>query len=145
MELSAFDLYIQDCVINLLVIYGYPNTSVVSFCNDLADLLGNNIHTLNCHCILTGGSNIHTEDALDNDTQTLNDMIDSLGMINHITFPTHKQGHTLDLFIEEEDSLLIVKFTRGHLISDHHFIHTYLSISKNKPKVREVTYRSINK
>ena len=63
MELSAF-----DCVINLLVIYRYPNTSVVSFCNDLADILGNNIHTLKGHCILTGDFNIHTEDALDNDT-----------------------------------------------------------------------------
>ena len=62
-------------------------------------------------------------------------------MINHITFPTHKQGHTLDLFIEEEDSPLIVKVTRGHLISDNHFIHTCLNICKNRPKVWEVTYR----
>ena len=67
-------------------------------------------------------------------------MLDSLGMINHITCLTHKQGHTLDLFIEE-DSPLIVKVMTGHLISDHHFIHAYLSICKNKPKVREVTYR----
>ena len=68
MELSAFDFHIQDCVIDLLVIYGYPNTSVVSFCNDLADTLGNNICTLKGHCILTGDFNIHTEDVLDNDT-----------------------------------------------------------------------------
>ena len=46
MELSAFNLRIQDRVIDLLVIYRYPNTSVVSFCNDLADILGNNILTL---------------------------------------------------------------------------------------------------
>ena len=64
MELSAFDLCIQDHVINLLVIYRYPNTSVVSFCNDLADILRNNICTLKGHCILTGDFNIHTEDAL---------------------------------------------------------------------------------
>ena len=68
-------------------------------------------------------------------------MLDSPGMINHITFPTHKQGHTLDLFIEEEDGPLIMKVTRGHLISGHHLIHAYLNICKNKPKVREVTYR----
>ena len=106
MELSAFDLYRLDHVINLLVIYRYPNTSVVFFCNDLADILGNNIHTLKGHCILTGDFNIHTEDALDNDIQTFNDMLDSLGMINHITFLAYKQGHTLDLFIEEEDTSL---------------------------------------
>ena len=68
MELSTFDLHIQDCVIDLLVIYRYPNTSVVSFCSDLADILGNNIHTLKGHCILKGDFNIHTEDVLDNDT-----------------------------------------------------------------------------
>ena len=67
-------------------------------------------------------------------------MLDSLGLVNHVTFPTHKQGHTLDLVIEEEDSPLIVKVTRGHLISDHHFIHAYLNIYKNKPKEMEVTY-----
>ena len=68
MELSAFDLCIQDCVINLLVIYRYTNTCVISFCNDLADILGNNMCTLKHHFILTGDFNIHTEDALDNDT-----------------------------------------------------------------------------
>ena len=72
-------------------------------------------------------------------------MPDSLGMINHITFPTHKQGHTLDLLIEEEDSPLIVKVIRDHLISDHHFIHAHLNICKNKPKVRDVTYRKYKK
>ena len=95
MELFTFDLHIQDCIIELLVIYRYPNTGVVSFCNDLADILGNNIHTLKGHCILTGDFNIHAEDVLDNDTRTFNDMLNSLGMINHITFPMHKQGHTL--------------------------------------------------
>ena len=88
MELSAFDLHIQDQVIDLLVIYRYPNTSVVSFCNDLGDILGNNILTLKGHCILTGDFNIHIDDVLDNDTRTCNDMLDSLGVINHITFPT---------------------------------------------------------
>ena len=141
MELSAFDLCIQDHVINLLVIYRYPNTSAVSFCNNLADILENNICTLKGHCILTGDFNVHTEDALDNDTWTFNKMLDSLCMINHITFPTHKQGHTLNLFIEEENSPLIMKVTRGHLISDHHFIQAHLNICKNKPKVRKMTYR----
>ena len=141
MELSAFDLHIQDHVINLLVIYRYPNTSVISFCNDLADTLENNIHTLKGHCILTGDFNIHTEDALDNDTRTFSDILESLGVVNHVTFPTHKQGYTLDLVIEEEDSPRIVKVTRGHLISDHYFIHAYLSVHKNKPKEMEVTYR----
>ena len=141
MELSAFDLRIQDHVIDLLVIYRYPNTSVVSFCNDLADILGNNILTLKGHCILTGDFNICIDDTSDNNTRTLNDMLDSLGMINHITFPTHKQGHTPDLFIEEGNSPLIMKVTRGHLMSDHHFIHAHLNICKNKPEVNEVTFR----
>ena len=68
-------------------------------------------------------------------------MLDNLGMIIHITFPIHKQGHTLNLFIEEENSLLIMKVTRGHLTSNHHYIHVHLNICKNKPKVREMTYR----
>ena len=53
----------------------------------------------------------------------------------------HRHGHTLNLFIEEESSPLIMKVTRGHLISDHHCIHACLNICKNKPKVKDVTYR----
>ena len=34
-----------------------------------------------------------------------------------------------------------MRVTRGHLISDHHFIHAHLNICKNKPKVNDVTYR----
>ena len=108
MEISAFDLWIQDRVIDPLVIYRYPNTSVVSFCNDLADILGNNIHTLKGHYILTGDFNIHTEDVQDNDTGTFNDMLNSLGMINHISFLMYKQWHNLNLFIKEENSPLIM-------------------------------------
>ena len=107
-KLFAFDLCIRDCVINLLIIYRYPSTSGISTCNNLADTLENNVHALKGLCILTGNFNICTEDPLDNDTRTFIDMLDSLGMVNHITYPTHKQGHTLDLVIEEEDSLLIV-------------------------------------
>ena len=125
----------------LHLIFTYETIDVISFYNDLADTLENNIHALKGHCILTGNFNIHTEDALDNDTRNFNDLLDSLGRVNHVTFPIHKQGHTLDLVIEDEDSLLIVKVTRGHLLSDHHFIHTYLSIYKNKPKELEGTYR----
>ena len=128
-------------MINLLVIYRYPNTSVISFYNYLADTLENNIHALKGHCKLTGNFNIHTEDALDNDTRSFHDMLDSLGMVNHVTFPTSKQGHTLDLVIEEEDSPHVVKVTKCHLISDHHFIHAYISVHKNNPKEMEVAYR----
>ena len=53
----------------------------------------------------------------------------------------HKQGHTLNLFIKEESSPLIKKVTRGHLISDHHFIHAHLNICNNKSKVNDVTIR----
>ena len=68
-------------------------------------------------------------------------MLNSLGTINHITFPTHKQGHTFNLFIKEENTPLIMKVLRGHLISDHHFIHAHLNICKSKTKVKDVTYR----
>ena len=57
-ELSAFDLHIHDHVINLSIMYRYPNTSVISFCNNLADTLENNICVLKGHCILTGNFNI---------------------------------------------------------------------------------------
>ena len=59
--------------VNLYVIYCIPNTSVLQFCSELADLLeGNIVHDCG-HLILTSDFNIHMDNPENPDTIIFND------------------------------------------------------------------------
>ena len=48
------------------------------------------------------------------------DLIDSLGLVQHVHFATHVQGHTLDLVITRKmDSIIQDTPISGSFLSDH--------------------------
>ena len=49
--------------------------------------------------IMAGDFNIHVNVPLDNDTVRFVDLLSSMGLQQHIDFPTHVSGNTLDLLI----------------------------------------------
>ena len=55
------------------------------------------------------------------DTSIIQDVLDSLGLQNHIRFPTHRLKNTLDLIITEHQEIY-KKTNHGRLFSDHHLI-----------------------
>ena len=82
MEYGIFMFRIRDTVINLLVIYRFPNTSVITFCNELADVFEDKIQDLTGYVMLTGDFNVHMDKHLDVDTRTFNDFLESFGLSN---------------------------------------------------------------
>ena len=132
-EYGIFTFRIRDTVINLLVIYRFPNTSVITFCNELADVFEDKIQDLTGYVMLTGDFNVHMDKHLDVDTRTFNDFLESFGFSNKTQFATHKQEHVLDLVITSNSDQLLDSVSKGHLLSDHHFIHCKLRIGKDDP------------
>ena len=131
--------------INLYVVYRIPNSSVISFCEILSNILTENIVTNHARPILLGDFNIHT-DKLDNpDTITFLDFLDSLILINKVNFSTHTSGHMLDLIIEERDLQLLSHVQHGFLLLHHHFILSKLLIAKPTPPTKEITTRQLKK
>ena len=61
MECGIFMFRIRHTVINLLVIYRFPNTSMITFCNELADVLEEKIQDLTGYVMLTGDFNVHMD------------------------------------------------------------------------------------
>ena len=49
--------------------------------------------------IIMGDFNLHVDDPSDTEAKKFCDMLDSLGLEQHVKHPTHIQGHTLDLVI----------------------------------------------
>ena len=128
--------------VNLYVIYRIPNTSVVQFCSELADLLEGNIVHDHGHLILTGDFNIHMDNPENPDTIIFNDFSESFGLTNLVGFLTHQSNHTIDLTITHHSSI-IKSVRQGEFFSDHCFINTNLHIDQPIPPKKIVTYRKL--
>ena len=46
----------------------------------------------------------------------------------------HTQQHTLDLMIDDRDNPITNSTDKGHLLSDHNFVHTFSKSSKKSTK-----------
>ena len=67
------------------------------------------------------------------ETTTFNDFMESFNLKNLVSFPTHIHQHTLDLILDDKDNPIVQGVTKGHLLSDHNFIHMTLVVSRPKP------------
>ena len=76
--------------INLSIIYRPQNSSVPVFAIDFLDLLENSINE-NGRLLILGDFNIPVHNPDSPDTSIFQDVLDSLGLHYHITFPTHRQ------------------------------------------------------
>ena len=128
--------------VNLYVIYCIPNTSVIQFCSELADLLEGNIVHDRGHLILTGDFNIHMDNPENPDTIIFNDFLESFGLTNFVRFPTHQSNHTIDLMISHHSSI-IKSVRQGEFFSDHCFINANLHIDWPIPPKKILTYQKL--
>ena len=95
--------------------------------------------------IILGDLNIHLNDEQSYDTELLNDIINSLGYKQHVSFYTHTAGHILDAVITKFDSDLILKCVPGKFIYDHCAVICYLKCHKERPKKQVQLVRRWNK
>ena len=142
-EHNAFNLHLQHTTITIHVIYRYPNTSTLIFCNELVQIAESTINSGGKKTIFTGDFNIHMDQVDTLDTITFSDVLDSLNLKNYVGFLMHTQQHTLDLMIDDRDNSIINSTDKGHLLSDHNFVHAFLKVVKNPPKDKTITYRKL--
>ena len=103
----------------------------------------NNINTTGI-LILTGDFNIKINDKTNHDTAKFLDFLESFGLVNHIHFKTHCQENTLDLVMSSEQYHLVHNPTKGHLFSDHNFVHYNLQTnSKPQKNSKLVNYQKV--
>ena len=129
----------------LVNIYRPPSSSKATFLSEFTSLLEDLIST-SSELILTGDFNLHVDDPAAPHVSSFLDLLNTFNLTQHITFPTHNSGHTLDLLITRSTSSLIS--SPDHIftpISDHEFISSILSIPTNSrpPRITKVT-RPIN-
>ena len=129
--------------INMSVIYRLPNSSVPVFATDFLDLIETSINESGKLLIL-GDLNIPMNNPDSPDTNIFQDVLDSLGLHNHITFPTHKLHNSLDLIITEHQESFIKKLNQGRLFSDHYLINFEMAFTSTSVGQKISAFRKLN-
>ena len=142
-EIQGYHVRLDHISINLYVTYRIPSMSIISFCDELSQVLEEDIAKPADKTLLVGDSNIHVDDSSDSDTITFMDLLDSYNMLNKVTFPTHVKHHSLDLVIEDRDNTVVMDVKEGLFLSDHCFVHSTLDIITLKPKECVLTFRKL--
>ena len=74
----------------------------------------------------------------------LRELLESTGLKQHVTAPTHISGHTLDLIITRlSDQLDICSPWTVYLFSDHMPVYSKLQVCKPALKRSDITFRKI--
>ena len=77
------------------------------------------------------------------DANIFQNVLDSLGLHNHITFLTHRQQNTLDLIITEHQENFIRKLNQGRLFSDHYLLDFEMAFTSTSVGEKISTFRKI--
>ena len=96
--------------------------------------------------LILGDFNLHLDDPTSPGVTRLNDILQSTGLVQHVTHPTHKSNHTLDLVISRIDDTMLTSSVVSHpnTFSDHHTITFSIEGFTPRPttnKCRERDYR----
>jgi len=147
-EYLCIKLSICSSSFTFLTIYRPPSSSISSFIAEFATLL-DELNISPSELIITGDFNIHVDNHAHAYVQTFLDTLDSHHLTQHVHFPTHKHGHTLDLLITRSTSDIISTpdYTIP-FISDHYAIHTVITvpIQTRSPRITKITrcFKSID-
>ena len=94
--------------------------------------------------LLVGDFNLHVSKDDDIDSTIFLDTIEAMGLYQHVTFPTHKQGNTLDLVISELGNTSKVMTTApGPFLTDHRVVISTLNIKSSQSKRQQIKVRKL--
>lgn len=144
MEAMAFTISAQKTVRIVLLYRLIPSKSIprAAFIPDLRETL----ETLAMGArpfVILGDFNIHWNAISDLERKSLSELCSELGLQQHVHFPTHEDGNTLDLIISRNVDNLIASVAQGSMLSDHYTVKFSLNVAKPHPPRCQVSFRKI--
>ena len=101
--------------------------------------------TCNELLLICGDFNIHMDVPSDADTIRLKDLLNSMGLVQHVKRPTHIHGHTLDLIITRQaDDIVDGEPLPERYFSDHAAVICKLSVARLPLRIKHAEYRKLN-
>ena len=136
----------SSSTVKLVVIYRPPpskrNKSTVGlFLSEFQDFLQH--HMIKSRNILiVGYFNFHYEDPLNADASRFSDILSTHSLSQHVSGPTHMEGHTLDLVITKSTDNLVSNTAVSDFLTYHGAVHCCLHLPKPQPLRHPIQYRS---
>jgi hypothetical protein len=133
--------YLQGSLVTAVVLTIYrpgSTTATSQFFDEFSDLLEKTILTASPLFIL-GDLNIHLDDISLPHTKQLNEILTAHGLVQHVTQPTHSDGHLLDVFISRFEAA-VPSITVEPPLSDHSRI--IAEVNLRLPSNSEATRRT---
>ena len=94
--------------------------------------------------LITGDFNIHVDDPQDSDARKFLELLEGLGLEQHVDKLTHRDGHTLDLTITRISECLVARTpVVDQFISDHAAVLCWLTPPRPILSVKTSSYRKI--
>ena len=124
---------------SVVVVIYRPGCTAISgdlFYDELTTVL-ESLAVYNTHVVITGDFNIHMDVADDPHANKLNTLLETFGLVQSITGPTHTRGHTLDLLItRSEHPTPRISVDPPDQLSDHSLTRFQLPIIR--PPIRHI-------
>ena len=95
--------------------------------------------------VVLGDINLHFDSDSDPNVKSLKSLSPTLHLVQHISVPTHRRGHTLDRLIASEDISIQDIEVVDKLLSDHFVMSFSFSLRKPARETRDVSSRDIRR
>ena len=138
-EYATWEISIKWRSITLTVLYHPPyslrnKSTNKAFLDDFTDYMAN-LLSERCNNIVLGDFNLHVSNDDDINSAIFNDTIEAMGLYQHVSFPMHRLGNTLDLIISEIQSSISINTTvLGPFITDHCAVISTLVLRSNSQR-----------
>ena len=149
-ESSEWNVTIQNHVIKLVAVYRPPSSSthpqpMSLFFEEFSTYLESIVISTE-RLLISGDFNLHIESSEDTNAKKFCELLETFGLIQHVAFPTHTSGHTLDLIISRSiNDVIITELESTLALSDHSFIECNLNIPKPNFMVKEIRFRQLKR
>ena len=133
--------------IRVVIIYRPPHSEdhrvpVVTFLSEFSSYMESIILSKD-HLLILGDFNIHMDVLIDAYTVKFMDLLESLGLEEHVRGPAHTHGHTLDLIITRKMENITARPSQVcRYFSDHATVHCNMNFNKPAFQVKKI-YRMV--
>lgn len=92
--------------------------------------------------VIAGDFNLHVNDLDDADARRFSELLETFGLVQHVNFPTHISGNSLDLIITRSSNDIMVISPRPSLfLSDHCFVLCTFAVPSVTVEKKQVSFR----
>lgn len=147
---TTFECFVTTVVISsqslkLCALYKPPKFGVSSLFLEELSTLAEQLSTSRCEVLLMGDFNIHVDVPTQPESAKFLSLLESTNLQQHVSLPTHQNGHTLDLVITRSQDLNITaQCTDGTVSSDHLAVIFTLEVPKPARSRKTITTRKWN-